>query len=128
MRCSPRRSGRGVSLPSIRLQAPRHCAAYPVLVASVVITVAGRRGWGWSSIATTRDIYTAVSAPFKWQAIDVMTAFAVANRSTAPGGVRCRWVRLGRGKRQVEVGIWRRYLFHALVHRHRCPICRIPGG
>lgn len=39
---------------------------------------------GHSSAGITRDIYTSVFAPLKWQAIDAVAALLAANKPTAP--------------------------------------------
>ncbi|MEY9864396.1 hypothetical protein ABH935_010055 [Catenulispora sp. GAS73] len=41
---------------------------------------------GHSSTGITRDIYTSVFAPLKWQTIDAVAALLAANRPTAPTG------------------------------------------
>ena len=39
---------------------------------------------GHSSTSITRDVYTSVFAPLKWQAIDAVAALLAANKPTAP--------------------------------------------
>jgi hypothetical protein len=74
---------REAGLPPIRLHDLRHGAASLMLAAGVDIKVVADV-LGHSSTGITRDIYTSVFAPLKWQAIDAVAALLAANRPTAP--------------------------------------------
>ncbi|MEY9864258.1 integrase [Catenulispora sp. GAS73] len=74
---------REACLPPIRLHDLRHGAASLMLAAGVDIKVVADV-LGHSGTGITRDIYTSVFAPLKWQAIDAVAALLAANKPTAP--------------------------------------------
>jgi integrase len=73
---------REAGMPPIRLHDLRHGAASLMLAAGVDIKVVSEV-LGHSSTTITRDLYTSVFAPLKWQAIDAVAALLAANRPTA---------------------------------------------